>query len=169
MVHPAGSPSPTGPPFWLAGRSVLAGTIGFAAIVVFYLLVVGVASGSVEHLRDQIRTDWWLLAPITAGFGLQIAMLSELRVRRRSGGAAAGAARAGAGTSAAGMLACCAHHVAEFVPFLGLTGVAAALTAWRTEMMVVGLAVNTFAVALIWRRLRTMSPHRREVATCAHA
>lgn len=144
-----------------AQRSVRAGLLGLGGIAAFYVVVVGVASGSVEHLLDQARADWWLLAPIMAGFGLQVALLTELRQRHRSDGAAGGAAQAGAGTSAAGMVACCAHHLAEFIPFLGFTGVAAALTAWRTEMMLLGLVLNVVAITLIWRRLREASLARR--------
>lgn len=158
-------PRRTGPT--VAHRSVRAGVVGLGAIAVFYAVVVGVASGSVEHLLDQLGADWWLLAPIMAGFGVQVALLSELRQRHHAAGAAAGAAGAGAGTSAAGMLACCAHHLAEFIPFLGFTGVAAALTAWRTEMLSIGLIVNAIAIGLIWRRLRKVSPASEEASTCA--
>ena len=67
------------------------------------------------------------------------------------------------------MLACCAHHLAEFVPLLGVTGVAAALTGWRTEMMLFGLVVNAVAISLIWRRLGAVSPRPEEAHACAHA
>lgn len=153
----------------VAQRSVRAGVLGLGGVAAFYVVVVGVASGSVEHLLDQLRADWWLLVPIMVGFGVQVALLTELRHRHLAAGAAAGAAQAGAGTSAAGMLACCAHHLVEFIPFLGFTGVAAALTAWRTEMMLFGLVVNAVAIALIWRRLRQVSPASEEVTSCAHA
>lgn len=153
----------------MSGRSVRAGLLGIAGLAAFYLVVVGVASGSIDHLIDQIRTDWWLLAPITAGFGVQVGLMSELRRRHHADSLAAGAASAGAGTSAAGMVACCAHHLAELTPFLGLTGVATTLTAWRTEMMLVGLAINAVAITLAVRRLRAIGPRAKEVDACAVA
>jgi uncharacterized membrane protein YhaH (DUF805 family) len=153
----------------MSSRSVRSGLLGIAGLAAFYLVVVGVASGSIDHLVDQIRSDWWLLAPITAGFGVQVGLMSELRHRHHAASLAAGAASAGAGTSAAGMIACCAHHLAELVPFLGLAGVATTLTAWRTEMMLVGLAVNVIAITLAVRRLRAIGPTIKEVDACAVA
>lgn len=149
--------------------SVRTGVVGAAGLAAFYLVVVRLASGSTDHLLDQLRIDWWLLALIVAGFGVQVALLAELRARHRAMSVAAGAAGAGAGTSAVGMIACCAHHAAELVAFLGLAGLATVLTAWRTEMMLVGLAVNAVAVILAWRRLRTAGPRRTEVHTCVPA
>ena len=149
--------------------SVRAGLLGVAGIAAFYAVVVGLASGSVDHLVDQIRSDWWLLVPIVAGFGVQVGLMSELRRRHHAATLAAGAVGVGAGTSAAGMVACCAHHLAELVPFLGLTGVATTLTAWRTEMMLVGLTVNVVAITLAWRRLRALDPGTKEIDVCAVA
>lgn len=151
----------------MTSRSARAGLIGLAGVAAFYVVVVGFASGSVEHLLDQMRADWWLLVPIMGGFAIQVALLAELRSRHHAATVAAGAASAGAGASAAGMVACCAHHLAELLPFLGIAGVATTLTAWRTEMMFVGIGVNAIAIALAWRRLRSAPRVPKEVHACA--
>ena len=153
----------------MSSRSLRAGLVGLAGVALFYGVVVGLASGSLEHLLDQVRTDWWLLAPIMSGFGVQVALLAELRARHHAATLAAGATSAGAGASAAGMVACCAHHLAELLPFLGIAGVATTLTAWRTELMLVGLAVNVVAITIAGRRLRRAPVPRKEVHACAPA
>ena len=151
--------------------SARAGLLGLVGIMAFYGVVVGLASGSIDHLVDQVGADWWLLVPIMAGFAVQVALLTELRARHHGATLAAGTTSAGAGASAAGMVACCAHHLAELLPFLGIAGVATTLTAWRTELMLVGFGVNVVAIAIAWRRLRsTPRTHRHEeVHACAHA
>ena len=41
------------------------------------------ASGSNAHLRDQLRTDWYLVAAVALAFGVQVALFVELRRRHR--------------------------------------------------------------------------------------
>ena len=157
----------------LSRRSAAWGVTASAGLALFYGLVVGFASGSVEHLLDQVRRDWYLLALIIAGFGAQAALVVELRRRHRLDHAAMAAGGTGTGASAAGMIACCAHHIADLLPVLGATGAAAFLLDWRVPFMVAGIVVNALGVAAAARRLRRAagaavgSPEAREEASCA--
>lgn len=65
--------------------STAVGALASAAMTLFYVMAVLGASRSIEHLADQVRTDWYLLLPIVAGFGVQAGLFVELRRRRRSG------------------------------------------------------------------------------------
>ena len=65
------------------------------------------------------------------------------------------------------MVACCAHHLADLVPLVGATGVAAFLLDWRVPLMLTGIAVNVVAVAVAARRLRTVGHARSEALACA--
>ena len=119
------------------------------------------ASGSLGHLGGQLRADWYFLVALSSGFGVQVGLMWELRRRHRLMAAAAGAGFAGAGASTLGMIACCAHHVADLVPFLGASAAASFLTAYKVPFIVVGLAVNGVGIAVTARRLRrTPSPGR---------
>lgn len=69
VLHPFVERQMTG----ISARSARWGAIGAVGMASFYALVVGGLSDSVEHLFDQIRLDWYLLVPIIAGFGVQIA------------------------------------------------------------------------------------------------
>lgn len=150
-------------------RSVRAGVVGAAALAAFYALVVGLASGSADHLADQARADWYLLAPILAGFGVQVALMAELRRRHRLHRASMVAGGTGTAGSAAGMVACCAHHLADLAPFLGASGAATFLYDQRVVFMLAGLAVNAAGVAFAVRRLRHAPPPPapEEVLACA--
>jgi hypothetical protein len=133
----------------------VAGAVGAAAMLAFYVLVVAGASGSWDHFGDQARADWYLITLVVLGFGAQVAVISELRRRRRLLSAAAAAGTAGAGASAVGMIACCAHHIAELLPFLGLTGAATFLYDYKVAFVVVGVGVNVVALTIGLRRLRS--------------
>jgi uncharacterized membrane protein YhaH (DUF805 family) len=147
----------------LRGRSLVAGGLGAATMAAVYTAVVWAASGSFTHLVDQVRTDWYLVALILAGFGAQVAFFAELRAEHRAHRVEHAAGATGTGASAAGMVACCAHHLADLVPLLGATGAAAFLYDNRVGFMLLGLAVNAVAITIAYRRLhaaRTMEHDR---------
>lgn len=150
-------------------RSIVVGVLGAAAMALFYAVVVRGASGSWEHLADQVRADWYLLVLVVTGFGIQVGLLSELRRRQRLHGTDAAAGAAGAGASTAGMVACCAHHLADLLPFVGLAGLATFLYDYRLAFVAVGVAINAVAIVLIVRRLRAETRHTRNTGdvSCA--
>lgn len=151
----------------VSARSVRIGAAAAGLLAGVYAAVVGGASG-LDHLAGQARADWYLLVPIVAGFGVQVALMAELRQRRRQARLAAAATGGGAGASAVGMVACCAHHVADLAPLAGLTGAAAFLGDQRVAFMVGGVVVNAVAVVLATRRLRHASrSSRKEPPVCA--
>lgn len=150
----------------MTGRSLRWGLLAGAAITAFYAAVLAL-SADWSHLRDQARQDWWLLVPIVVGFGTQVALTVELRRRHRAGhlGATTGA---GSTASAVGMVACCAHHLADLVPVLGATGLAAFLFDWRVPVMLAGIGVNAVAIVVAARRLHEVDGHHRGgVAACS--
>jgi len=56
---------------------------------------------------------------------------------------------AGGTTSTVAMVACCAHHVTDVLPILGLTAAAAFLAQYRTAFMLVGLGMNLVGIAVM--------------------
>lgn len=143
--------------------SVAVGAAAGSAMALFYALVVLGASRSLDHLVDQVRTDWYLLAPIVTGFGVQVGLLVELRRRHRMHREAAAAGAAGAGVSTVGMVACCAHHLADLVPLVGATAAATFLYGYRVPFMLAGVGLNAVAIVIALRRLRRVPAVHEEV------
>ncbi len=141
--------------------SVAAGASGAGLLLGLYFGLVSWAN-SPAHARQLLGDDWYFVVPIAAGFGLQVGLFTFLRLqrtRRVAGSTAAGAA--GTGASSAAMLACCAHHLADVLPLLGVSGAAVFLDDQRTPIMAGGLTVNLLAVtymALLVRRQLLMGP-----------
>ena len=140
----------------IALRSTYFGAGAAAAMFTFYVVVVRFASGSNAHLREQLRSDWYLVAAVAIAFGVQLALFVELRRRHRLRAASAASVSAGMGASTAGMIACCAHHLADLAPFLGLAGSATFLYDYRLAFIGVGLGINAIGIALAARKLRAM-------------
>ncbi|MGH2607262.1 MAG: hypothetical protein ACRDG5_11790, partial [Anaerolineales bacterium] len=80
------------------------------------------------------------------------------RIRAPGSGSTAGGGLMGAGgaSSTIAMAACCAHHVADALPLLGLTAGAALLAQYRIAFMIVGLATNLLGIAVLTRQLRRL-------------
>lgn len=149
----------------MTARSLRWGGLAAGGLVAFYVAVLGGSAGW-PHLRAQARQDWWLLAPIVLGFGVQMALTVELRHRHRAAHLVATTGTA-TGASTVGMVACCAHHLADLLPVIGATGVAAALFDWRVPIMLVGIAINAAAITVATRRLHDLLTPSSGVQTCA--
>ncbi len=52
------------------------------------------------------------------------------------------------------MVACCAHHVADVLPLLGLSAAASFLAAYQIPFMLIGLAMNLIGIVVIVRAIR---------------
>ncbi len=133
-------------------RSIAAGVVAAAALLGVYLAIISLAQG-LEHAFDQLATDALFVGLIAAGFGIQIALFVELRAVDRRHRAAAAVTVAGTGTSAAAMLACCAHHLVDLLPLVGLSAAAVFLNAYKTPLLLVGIGMNLTGIVVIARQL----------------
>jgi len=137
-------------PRWVS--SLVAGATGAAGLVALYVGLISLAQGF-GHAIDQLRADLPFVLAIAVGFGTQVGLFIELRAihsRHRASGALT-AASAGAGTAA--MLACCAHHLVDVLPLLGLSAAAVFLADYRTPLIALSLGMNALGVVVIGRQL----------------
>ena len=137
----------------VAVRSVAIGILAGAALLGVYLGIISLAQGP-GHALEQLASDAPFVGLIAAGFGTQIALFVELRRIDRRHRAGAAVTAASTGTSGAAMLACCAHHVVDLLPLVGLSAAAVFLDAYRTPLLLLGLAMNALGIVVIGRQLR---------------
>lgn len=147
---------------WRAwGLPTLAGLVGAAGLVGLYLGIVTLAQGW-EHAARLLLGDWYLVALIVAGFGVQVGLFTYVRTgmhARHVDRSAKVLAGAGTGTSTVSMLACCAHHVTDVLPLVGLSGAAVFLNTYRTPLMLLGVATNVVGILVMLRLIRRLK-HR---------
>lgn len=152
-MRPSPSATPTQTdrrPAYHVGRAAWAG--GVAGVLGMAALYAGVLLGTSgpEHLADQWASYWAVLVSLWVLFGLQVALLIDMRRASSRGLRAADAAAAG--TTAVGMLACCAHHVAELLPLVASVGIAAALVAWQPWILAGALLLSIVGTVATFRR-----------------
>ena len=146
--------------WWRPAAAGLAAALGLLA---FYLGIITLAQGW-AHAVEQLADDRWFVGVIAAGFGTQVGLFAHLRGLHAR--AAAGGVATSTGTSTVAMLACCAHHLAELLPIIGLSGAAIFLNAYKTPLLWLGIAMNLLGVLYLLRQvLQRRSPHRRGATT----
>lgn len=134
-------------PIWL--RPVLFGLLGTVGLLTLYLGLVSLAEGW-RHAVELLWEDLWLVGPILAGFGVQVGLYTYLKTGLHAAARGTGTlAGAGGGTSTAAMVACCAHHVTDVLPLLGLSAAATFLAGYRIPFMLVGLATNLIGIGVM--------------------
>lgn len=130
-------------------RPVLFSLLGMAGLMALYLILVSLAQGW-SHAIELLLEDAWLIGPIMIGFGVQVGLYTYLKTGLHATAHGTGAlAGAGGGTSTAAMVACCAHHVTDVLPLLGLSAAAAFLAEYRIPFMLVGLATNLIGIGVM--------------------
>lgn len=129
-----------------------AGIAGGLALLGLYAGLVSWAQG-VGHARQLLWDDRYFAGAIALGFGTQVALYTHVRMiaARATLATATGVTAAGTGTSTAAMVACCAHHVADALPLLGLSAAAVFLNDYRLPIMGLGLGMNALGVAVLAR------------------
>jgi hypothetical protein len=131
--------------------SLAFGFLGALGLAAFYLGIVALAE-SWAHAWDLFREDALFVVPIVLSFGTQVGLFTHLkRVLRPANGTGATGAVTGTsgGASTLGMLACCAHHLTDVLPLVGLSGAAVFLAQYKVPFMVVGLLSNAIGIGVL--------------------
>jgi hypothetical protein len=134
--------------FW----PVSSGLLGAFFLGALYFGLVSLAE-SPQHAVDLFLDDWWIVTPLIAGFGVQVALYVILKkglfLPLKSTGPSGKLVGAGGTTSTAAMVACCAHHVTDVLPVLGLSALATFLADYQRPFMLLGLGTTLFGIGFM--------------------
>jgi len=145
---------------------------GLAGIMFLSGLYFGLVSWaeSPQHAVQLFWDERWIVIPIILGFGVQAALYTILKKRLFAPTASIGSSGtmtpatgmmgAGGTTSTVAMVACCAHHVTDVLPVLGLTAAATFLAEYQTAFMLVGLGTTLMGIVVM---LMILFRERRKV------
>ncbi len=147
------------------GRRALAlpfvtGLAASILMLLFYLGLVSLISQSWDHALSLLADDRWFVAPIIAGFGVQAGLFAHLRGLHSGMKAPAAVTGSGAGMSTAAMVACCAHHLTDALPLIGLSGAAIFLAEYKVPLMVLGLLSNLAGIGYLLVHIRRARQHQ---------
>ncbi len=140
-------------------RPLFWGSIAGLSLLAVYFLVLTAAS-SFSHSIEQLRDVWYWILLLVTGFGTQAGLYTYIRqaikIRKYSGAATTAVATAG-GVSTTSMIACCAHHLTDVLPFLGVSAAAVFLNQYQTLFIVLGVLSNLIGISLMLKIIQTHS------------
>lgn len=150
-----------------------AGLAGSAFLTGLYFGLVSWAE-SPQHALDLFWEERLIVIPIILGFGVQMALYTILKKRLfvpiQNAGPSGAITGASGTTSTLAMVACCAHHVADVLPILGLTAAAAFLAKYQTAFMIFGLGTTYIGIAvMLFIIYRERDKAKAHMAMCTEA
>ncbi len=130
---------------WLTNNSKFAGLLAGGFIFIFYFGIITLAN-SFEHALSQFSTDWPWIVALAAGFGIQARLHLFFKFQMHKKMINSSGMMASGGVSGTAMIACCAHHISDALPFLGLAGVAGFLFEFREVFLLFGVLSNLVGI-----------------------
>jgi hypothetical protein len=130
-----------------AKKHAAIGAAGVLALLGVYFSILTMAN-SIAHAVQQFAEMWYLISALVAGFGVQVGLYSYIREGMQNMAAAAEVTAAG-GISTGSMIACCAHHLVDVLPVLGLPVVFAFLSEYQAFFMIIGILSNAIGVTMM--------------------
>ena len=141
-------------------KPVRNGVAASLALLLVYVVVMMVATRSWSTTVGQFQNLWYWILVLSLGFGVQVGLYSKLKILiqnpkhlNRSGMMTA----ASGGTSTIGMIACCAHHLTEVLPIIGLSGFSIFLVRYQIPLIILGVVMNTFGTIFLWKKIKLLS------------
>jgi hypothetical protein len=129
--------------------SLIAGT----ALLSIYFLILTIAN-SFTHAIEQFQEIWYWILLLVAGFGVQIGLFTYMRAvirLKKDAGVATSTVTAAGGISTTSMVACCAHHVTDVIPILGVSAAAVFLNQYQDVFIIVGVLSNLIGITVMLR------------------
>lgn len=133
-------------------RHIFIGTSAALLLLFIYAGIITLLQG-VEHIIEQSRQLWYWLLALAAGFGIQAGLFSFLRQgmkqhQARTGETTAAMATSG-GVSTGSMIACCAHHISDVLPLLGISSVAIFVVRYQLFFIIAGVLSSLVGIAIM--------------------
>ena len=136
-------------------RHVLVGLGAAVSLIIIYLGIITLAQSWSHALKQTAELWYWVLA-LAGGFGIQAGLFSFIRqsIRERQ---TTGSVAVSGGVSTGSMAACCAHHLSDILPLLGLSGVAIFLVRYQLFFIIIGVLSNMVGITIMLEAIQRHS------------
>lgn len=136
-------------------KEVYYGIIAGLVLLTLYTALLYFLNGA-GHTLEQFNQFGILIVLLAAGFGTQVGLFFYGRNELKSRAATKAMAATGS-VSAGSMIACCLHHVTDFIPILGVSGLFLLASEYTLFFLVIGLFSNVVGIAFM---LSVLQQHR---------
>lgn len=132
-------------------NAVLYGLLAGLGLLIFYLSVVSIFQG-IEFAFLNLRRLWYLIFPLTIGFGIQIGLYFSIKHTAQLTGTVAGTGAISGGS----MIACCSHFLLQIIPLAGASVLATFLSKYQSWFLIIGIISNIIGITIMLRHRRKM-------------
>jgi len=98
-------------------KPIIYGIISGIILLAVYFAILSLAN-SVDHAISQFFSMWYFILALAIGFGIQVSLFTYVRSYKNA--LAATSVSVSGGVSTTSMAACCAHHISDILPIVGL-------------------------------------------------
>lgn len=140
---------------YIALRSIGIGAAGALALISLYFTIVTLAQ-SFSHAVKTFVDLWYWITALTLGFGVQAGLYYYIHASLLVRQAATASVAASGGVSTVSMIACCAHHLSDVLPLIGLSAAAVFLVKYQLLFIISGILSNAVGTVFM---LRIMQQH----------
>ena len=127
------------------------GVISSSGLVFFYLSFLTLFNG-VSHAVDQFKLYSNFILLLSIGFGVQVGLFFYMHKKIND----AKTMKATSGMSAGSMIACCAHHVTDLIPVLGISAFGLFLANYQKVFMIFGILSNLIGISFMLREMQKL-------------
>ncbi|MEX0920092.1 MAG: hypothetical protein WDZ69_00745 [Candidatus Pacearchaeota archaeon] len=132
-------------------NSILYGILAGLGLLIFYLGVLSAFQG-VDFAFLNLRSLWYFIFPLAAGFGIQIGLFVSIKHTAKLTGTVAGTG----GIAGGSMIACCSHFLLNIIPLAGASGLALILMAYQEWFLGFGVLANIAGITIMVKHKRGM-------------
>lgn len=137
-------------------NALLYGLAGSAGLLLLFFGVLSIAN-SPMHAVTQFFSGWYWILALTLGFGTQVGLYVWMQNQFLGSTGVVGKEIAATGTvSGTSMAACCAHHLSDVLPLLGIGALSLFLNRFQLSFIVVGVFSNLLGIIYM---LKTAQKH----------
>ena len=143
------------------GAIIIGVCAALGLLSLYFILMTALNSFQIAIFQFKELGIWMIL--LSSGFGIQIGLFVYLKQLKRLSASSTMATTTNAGVSTVSMVACCAHHITDIGPLLGLTAATLFLSTYQVTFLILGIFSNLVGILLMLRsfvKCGVTSPHR---------
>ncbi|MBU0978553.1 MAG: hypothetical protein ABIJ33_01175 [Patescibacteria group bacterium] len=147
MKHKCTDKKPT---FFIFLQGFIVGILGLS---LFYYILLFAITGDPNHPFSQFTLLQPWMSLLIIGFGIQFGLFWLLRkgyhfsIHERHDVQLA--TETSTAVSGMAMVACCAHHLVELLPILGLSATALFLSEYQKQLLIFGVVANAIGITMM--------------------
>ena len=123
-------------------KPILSGFSASFLLVSLYVLIMSLVADSSQAWYQYVQIWPWMTA-LVIGFGVQVGLFVHLRESIKQ---SAASVTTSGGVSTVSMIACCAHHLSDIIPILGLSAATLFVTKYQFSFLILGIVSNIWGI-----------------------